>query len=131
MPENVSVQVYQLKVENGLVVVPGGVKYRILALPAMNACSPEMVACVAKLRDAGATVVWSKKPMRAPGLKWGPDGDAKVRATVARLFPMRTTSSAREMPGCDFIVSKSGSPSGSFNDSTGSSRGSSSWRFNR
>ena len=77
---------YRLKVENGLVVVPGGVKYRILALPAMNACSPEMVACVAKLRDAGATVVWSKKPMRAPGLKWGPDGDAKVRAAADALW---------------------------------------------
>ena len=77
---------YQLKVEDGLVVVPGGVKYRILALPAMNACSPEMVACVAKLRDAGATIVWPKKPMRAPGLTWGVDGDAKVRAAADALW---------------------------------------------
>ena len=77
---------YQLKVEDGCVVVPGGVRYRVLALPPMEAVSPEMVVCVTKLRDAGATVVWPKKPVRAPGLKWGRDGDRQVRLLADELW---------------------------------------------
>ncbi len=77
---------YALKVVDGCVVVPGGVKYRLLALPPMDATSPKMLECVTKLRDAGATIVWPKKPVRAPGLRWGKDGDAKVRALADALW---------------------------------------------
>ena len=77
---------YALKVEDGSVVAPGGVKYRLLALPPMAACSPEMMESVIKLREAGATVVWPRKPVRAPGLKWGKDGDGRVRQLAERLW---------------------------------------------
>ncbi len=77
---------YALKVVDGCVVVPGGVKYRLLALPPMDATSPKMLECVTKLRDAGTTIVWPKKPVRAPGLRWGKDGDAKVRALADALW---------------------------------------------
>lgn len=77
---------YQLKVENGFVVVPGGVKYRLLAIPPMTACSPDMVECILKLREQGANIVWPQKPVRAPGLKWGKDGDAKVRKLATALW---------------------------------------------
>ena len=78
---------YLLTVDaEGRVVVPGGVRYRVLAIPPVEAMSPEMVAAIAKLRAAGATVAWMKKPVRAPGLKWGKDGDAKVRALADALW---------------------------------------------
>ena len=77
---------YRLKVEDGCVVVPGGVRYRVLALPPMEAVSPDMLVCVTKLRDAGATVVWPKKPVRAPGLKWGKDGDRQVCLLADELW---------------------------------------------
>ena len=78
---------YLLKVDaEGRVVVPGGVRYRVLAIPPVEAMSPEMAAQVAKLVADGATVVWQQKPVRAPGLKWGADGDAKVRATADALW---------------------------------------------
>ena len=78
---------YRLKVDGyGNVVVPGGVRYRVLAVPSVEAMSPEMVTAIAKLREAGATVAWQKKPVRAPGLKWGKAGDAKVRALADALW---------------------------------------------
>ena len=78
---------YRLKVDGeGRVVVPGGFRYRVLAVPSVEAMSPEMVTAIAKLREAGATVVWQKRPVRAPGLKWGRDGDAKVRALADALW---------------------------------------------
>ena len=77
---------YKLKVEDGCVVVPGGVRYRVLALPPLEAVSPDMLVCVTKLRDAGATVVCPKKPVRAPGLKWGKDGDRQVRLLADELW---------------------------------------------
>ena len=77
---------YLLKVENGLVVAPGGVKYRLLALPPMEACSPDMMACVAKLKDDGAAIAWTKKPTRTPGLRWGREGDARVVEAADALW---------------------------------------------
>lgn len=46
-----------VKVEDGRVVVPGGVRYRVLAIPPLEAASPDLLACVTRLRDAGATVI--------------------------------------------------------------------------
>ena len=77
---------YRLKVENGFVVAPGGVKYRILAMPPMEACSPKMMAQVLKLREAGATVVWPKKPLRSPGLRGGAKADAEVSTLADKLW---------------------------------------------
>ena len=76
----------RLKVEDGRVVVPGGVRYRVLAIPPLEAASPDLLACVTRLRDAGATVVWPRKPVRAPGLTWGKDGDRQVRRLADALW---------------------------------------------
>lgn len=76
---------YRLKVENGMVVAPGGVRYRLLAIPPMEACSPPMADCIAKLRARGANIAWPQPPKRSPGLKWGDQGDAHVRSVAAEL----------------------------------------------
>ena len=72
--------------KQGRVVVPGGTRYRLLAMPAVEAVSPEMMATVADLRAKGAAIAWSRKPVRAPGLKWGREGDRKVRDLADALW---------------------------------------------
>ena len=57
-----------LKVKNGKVVVPGGIEYEILVLPDTDTMSERMVKKVGELLDAGARVVATRRPVRAPGL---------------------------------------------------------------
>jgi len=75
-----------LKVENGCVVVPGGVRYRVLALPPKDTMSEEMLAVVEKLVDAGAKVCATVKPSRAPGLRGWPAADGRVADLAARVW---------------------------------------------
>ena len=75
-----------LKVEKGSVVVPGGVRYRVLSLSSVEAMSPKALRCIAALQREGATVVWRKRPTRAPGLRWGASGDADVRRLADGIF---------------------------------------------
>ncbi len=78
---------YRLKVDKqGRVVVPGGTRYRLLVMPNVEAVSPEMMTQVLKLRSKGASVAWARKPVRAPGLKWGKEGDLKVRKLADDLW---------------------------------------------
>ena len=77
---------YALKVENGEVVVPGGVRYRMLVIPPVEAMTPKMVRTIARLQGEGAKVVWPAKPTRAPGLFCGPDADAEVRRLAEGVF---------------------------------------------
>ena len=77
---------YALKVEDGEVVVPGDVRYRMLVIPPVEAMTPKMVRTIAKLQAEGAKVVWPAKPTRAPGLAWGKDADAEVRKLADGVF---------------------------------------------
>ena len=70
---------YALKVEDGEVVVPGGVRYRMLVIPPVESMTPKMASTIARLQREGAKVVWPVKPVRAPGLACGSDADAEVR----------------------------------------------------
>lgn len=77
---------HALKVEDGEVVVPGGVRYRLLVMPEVVAMTPRMLKTVRRLQDAGATIVWTKKPVRAPGLQFGAAGDSEVRRLADEVF---------------------------------------------
>ncbi|MBO7720883.1 MAG: hypothetical protein J6T01_00600 [Kiritimatiellae bacterium] len=85
---------YALKVANGEIVAPGGVRYRALVLPPLTAVSPKMLRNVLRLLRDGAAVVWSRGPDRAPGLASGAGGDAEVR----RLADIVFSSGALAMP---------------------------------
>ncbi len=74
------------KVGDGRVVVPGGVAYRVLALPYGDTMSAEMLGVVEKLLDAGAKVCAPKRPTRSPGLVGYPNADAKVAALAERIW---------------------------------------------
>ena len=75
-----------LKVANGRVVVPGGVSYALLVLPARETMSERMLGTVGRLLDAGAKVCALKKPSRAPGLRGYPSADGRVRALADKVW---------------------------------------------
>lgn len=76
----------KLKVEDGDVVSPGGVRYRMLVVPPMRAMSLKTAQNILRLSQHGARIVWREKPSRAIGLSGGKTGDDKVRRTADRVF---------------------------------------------
>ncbi len=84
---------YLLKVDpEGRIVVPGGVRYRLLAIPPLDAMTPEMLTQIINLHTQGATIVWPQKPTRTPGLKYGPHGDETIRNLASTLRGTFTNS---------------------------------------
>jgi hypothetical protein len=74
-----------LTVKDGRLVLPSGMSYRLLVLPG-GPMSPAVLKTIAKLVDAGATVI-GRKPDSAPGLKGWPASDAEVKALADTLWP--------------------------------------------
>jgi hypothetical protein len=72
----------RMTVRNGRIVLPDGMSYSVLALPARDSISLDALRGVRKLVLAGATVV-GPKPRRATGLG---ASDADVRAIAAELW---------------------------------------------
>jgi hypothetical protein len=92
-----------LKVKNGQLVMPSGMTYRILVLPDNPAMSPEVLKTIAKLVNAGATVVGKTKPEYAVGLRGYPVSDAEVKQLAdqvwAKVISDKTPSKVLESLG--------------------------------
>ncbi len=71
----------KMKVQNGQIVLPSGMKYRILMLPDSKWMTPKTATKVAELIRAGATVMGTK-PTMSPSLEGYPNADAKLRSIV-------------------------------------------------
>ena len=95
-----------LKVENGLLVVPSGVTYSVLAMPDSDTASPELLRVIGKLADAGAMVVMNKKPIRAPGLADYPQRDQETQRLANELY----ANGVRTCSVGEALTSKSISP---------------------
>jgi hypothetical protein len=76
----------ELKVVDGKVVAPSGVKYRLLVLPNLETMSMEIINKVEALVDAGAKVCGMKRPIRAPGLRGFPNEDGRVRDIAEKVW---------------------------------------------
>ena len=76
----------KLRVEDGRVVVPGGVSYRMLVLPPLDTMSKGVLAKVDELLAAGAKVCGAVKPTRAPGLVGYPAADGEVAAAAEKVW---------------------------------------------
>lgn len=74
-----------LKVENGQLVLPSGMRYRVLALPNETAMSPATIRHIRDLVRAGA-VVFGPKPTRAFGLSGYPASDAEVQTIAEKMW---------------------------------------------
>jgi hypothetical protein len=68
----------QMRVEDGQVVLPSGMRYRVLALPASAWMTPKSLQKVKALAEAGATI-YGPKPGRSPSLQGFPACDAEVQ----------------------------------------------------
>jgi hypothetical protein len=64
----------QLSVENGELVLPGGMRYKLLVLPDEETMTPKLVAKLRSLVEAGASLLGGK-PLRSPGLHQSGFGD--------------------------------------------------------
>ncbi len=78
---------HQMKVENGQIVLPTGMRYRVLMLPQSKFMTTKTVRKIAQLVNDGATVV-GPAPEKSPSLSEYPNGDQEVQRTAARVWNM-------------------------------------------
>ncbi|MBE7170845.1 MAG: glycosyl hydrolase [Williamsia sp.] len=76
-------QLYKAHVEKGQVVFPGGARYNLLVLPAVETMTPALLEKISALVKAGATVV-GPPPVKSPSLVGYPACDSRV-ADLVRL----------------------------------------------
>lgn len=88
--------------DDGRIVAPGGVRYRLLVLPDSDTMSREVLAKVNRLLDAGAKVCATHRPTRFPGLRgWPQDAAAfadEVSATWSKgIFEMNAADALKRI----------------------------------
>ena len=71
--------------DDGRLVLPDGMSYRVLVLPETDRMRPELLRKIRELVPGGATVV-GPKPTRSPSLANYPAADDEVRALAADLW---------------------------------------------
>lgn len=79
------VLVNRMRVENGRIVLPDGLSYRLLVLPDRTDISPAVLGKIEELVKAGAVVV-GRKPERSNSLKDYPRCDEVVKDIAARVW---------------------------------------------
>ncbi|MCH7229116.1 glycosyl hydrolase [Haloferula sp. A504] len=82
---NEEVILERMRVEDGRIVLPDGMNYRLLVLPDREAISPAVLRKIGALVEAGATVV-GPKPERSNSLSGYPECDAGVREGAGRIW---------------------------------------------
>jgi hypothetical protein len=75
----------RLGVKNGKIVLPDGMSYRVLVMPAYTTLPVEVLTKLKELVSAGMTLI-GPKPERAPGLKDYPRCDAQVKKLADELW---------------------------------------------
>ena len=74
-----------MRVEDGRIVLPSGMRYRLLTLPPGETMTPALLAKIKDLVEAGATVV-GPRPVRSPSLNGYPKCDQQVERLAAELW---------------------------------------------
>lgn len=75
----------RLSVEDGNLVLPDGLSYRILVLPKLETMRPELLKKIKELVESGA-VVLGPAPTFSPSMKDFPNADQEVRKLAAELW---------------------------------------------
>ncbi len=75
----------RLSVADGKIVLPDGMKYRVLVLNPDEAIDPDVLRKIEKLVAEGMTVI-GLRPVKSSGLKDYPGCDAEVTAIAGRLW---------------------------------------------
>ena len=77
--------VMAMRVEKGELVLPSGMRYRMLVLPDSHRMSPVLLEKIGNLVAGGATIVgW--KPEKALGLADGADADGRIKFRAAEIW---------------------------------------------
>ena len=79
--------IQRMSVENGLICLPSGVRYRYLLLPGSRRLTLPVARKVAELRRAGASVYLRSPIVGTPGLEGYPEADREVKA-IAKDWPL-------------------------------------------
>lgn len=98
---NTEVLLSRLSVDRGDLVLPGGMRYRVLAVDLeSDAMDAAALAKIVELAESGATLVLgNRRPVRAPGLDDYPQCDERVRRLAARLWGGTEPSEKRRSLG--------------------------------
>ena len=75
----------RMSVKNGRLTLPDGMSYRLLVLPESQTMTPQLLARIRLLVEAGATIVGAP-PAKAPGLSGYPQCDEQVRRLVKEIW---------------------------------------------
>jgi hypothetical protein len=75
----------RMSVQDGKIVLPDGMSYRLLVLPDTDMINPRVLKKIAELVQSGATVI-GPKPNKAYGLKDYPIGDSTVKKMAESLW---------------------------------------------
>ncbi len=76
---------YKMSVQDGILVIPGRMRYRVLVLPSVP-LRPEILEKIKTLVEEGATVYGGDKPTKSPGLTGYPDSDHRVQKLADTLW---------------------------------------------
>ena len=82
---NTEVLLARLSVENGWLVLPDGMRYRLMVLPDSDMMNPMVLQRIEDLVAQGATVI-GRKPSRAYGLKNYPNNDSLIENVAEKLW---------------------------------------------
>lgn len=82
---NSEVILNRLTVEDGLLTLPHGTKYKVLVLPKQKTMRPELLVKIKKLVEEGA-VVLGPKPSRSPSYENYPSADVEVKKLANELW---------------------------------------------
>jgi hypothetical protein len=77
--------IYSATVNEDKIVFPSGATYRVLALPAFETMTPEMLKKITELVNDGATVI-GLPPKKSPSLSGYPDCDREVQTLAQQLW---------------------------------------------
>lgn len=75
----------QMQVDDGQLILPQGMAYRVLVLPERSTMTPALLRKVRDLAQAGATVVGAP-PRKSPGLAGFPHCDTEVQSLAKELW---------------------------------------------
>ncbi len=103
------------RVENGRIVLPGGVNYGLLVVPGTLKMSPnggemmsiEVAQKLLDLAKKGATLIITERAQRTPGLQAGSVADHKLKEVLDELFSGEKTT-VTDTSGGQFIYWKKG-----------------------
>ena len=73
----------RMSVQDGRIVLPDGMSYRVLVLPQVETMTPALLRKIKELVVAGATVVAPSGPQKSPGLSHYPACDEQVKELAA------------------------------------------------